>query len=89
MPGIVTFRPRRWPQWSLQIHSVAYPRERLAPGTFGVVHGPAGAMAPVAPALAQHNAKDQTLGEHRPISADLSTAAHLDSAEEDARVAAS
>jgi hypothetical protein len=35
-------RPRRWPEWSPQIRSVDYPRERLAPGTVGVVHGPAG-----------------------------------------------
>jgi hypothetical protein len=35
-------RPRRWPEWSPQIRSVDYSRERLAPGTFGVLHGPAG-----------------------------------------------
>ncbi len=34
-------RPRRWPEWSPQIRSVDYARERLAPGTSGVVHGPA------------------------------------------------
>jgi hypothetical protein len=35
-------RPARWPEWSPQIRSVDYPRERLAPATSGVVHGPAG-----------------------------------------------
>jgi hypothetical protein len=35
-------RPRRWPEWSPQIRSVQYPGERLAPGTSGVVRGPAG-----------------------------------------------
>ncbi len=35
-------RPRRWPEWSPQIRSVDYAPERLAPGTSGVVHGPAG-----------------------------------------------
>ncbi|WP_240942439.1 SRPBCC family protein [Planosporangium thailandense] len=35
-------RPRRWPEWSPQIRSVDYPRDRLAPGTCGVVHGPVG-----------------------------------------------
>lgn len=35
-------RPRRWPEWSPQIRSVDYPRERLAAGSFGVVHGPVG-----------------------------------------------
>jgi hypothetical protein len=35
-------RPGRWPEWSPQIRSVDYPAERLAPGTGGVVHGPAG-----------------------------------------------
>src|SRR3712207_2073743 len=38
-------RPRRWPEWSPQIRSVDYSRERLAPGTSGVVHGPAGLRA--------------------------------------------
>jgi len=35
-------RPRRWPEWSPQIRSVDYAGELLAPGTTGVVHGPAG-----------------------------------------------
>ncbi|MGX6604778.1 SRPBCC family protein [Micromonosporaceae bacterium Da 78-11] len=35
-------RPRRWPEWSPQIRAVDYPRETLAAGTAGVVHGPAG-----------------------------------------------
>ena len=35
-------RPARWPEWSPQIRSVDYPRELLAAGTSGVVHGPAG-----------------------------------------------
>lgn len=34
-------RPRRWPEWSPQIRSVDYPAELLAPGTTGVVRGPA------------------------------------------------
>ncbi|MEV0561036.1 SRPBCC family protein [Dactylosporangium sp. NPDC050588] len=39
-------RPARWPEWSPQIRSVDYARERLAPGTSGVVHGPAGLRVP-------------------------------------------
>ncbi|MGI5183315.1 SRPBCC family protein [Dactylosporangium sp. CA-152071] len=39
-------RPARWPEWSPQIRSVEYGRERLAPGTSGVVHGPAGLRVP-------------------------------------------
>ena len=35
-------RPRRWPEWSPQIRGVDYAYERLAAGTSGVVHGPAG-----------------------------------------------
>jgi hypothetical protein len=35
-------RPCRWPEWSPQIRSVAYPAETLRPATTGVVHGPAG-----------------------------------------------
>ncbi|MGC9669644.1 SRPBCC family protein [Planosporangium sp. 12N6] len=35
-------RPRRWPEWSPQIRSVDYARERLAPGTSGVVRAPVG-----------------------------------------------
>ena len=38
-------RPRRWPEWSPQIRSVDYPRDRLAPDTSGLVHGPAGLRA--------------------------------------------
>lgn len=33
-------RPHRWPEWSPQIRSVEYPRERLAAATSGVVRGP-------------------------------------------------
>lgn len=33
-------RPRRWPEWSPQIRSVEYPRERLAAATSGTVRGP-------------------------------------------------
>ena len=39
-------RPGRWPEWSPQIRSVEYPGERLAPGTSGVVRGPAGVRVP-------------------------------------------
>jgi hypothetical protein len=39
-------RPARWPEWSPQIRSVDYPGEQLAPGTAGVVHGPAGLPVP-------------------------------------------
>jgi hypothetical protein len=35
-------RPGRWSQWSPQIRGVSYPAEMIAPGTGGVVHGPAG-----------------------------------------------
>ena len=39
-------RPQRWPEWSPQIRSVDYPGEMLAPGTTGVVRGPAGLPVP-------------------------------------------
>lgn len=39
-------RPARWPEWSPQIRSVDYDRERLAPGTSGVVHGLGGLRVP-------------------------------------------
>jgi hypothetical protein len=35
-------RPRRWLEWSPQIRSVDYSRERLVAGSSGVVHGPVG-----------------------------------------------
>lgn len=35
-------RPRRWREWSPQVRGVQYAGDRLAPGTGGVVRGPAG-----------------------------------------------
>lgn len=39
-------RPARWPEWSPQIRSVDYARERLAPATTGVVRGVGGVLVP-------------------------------------------